>query len=207
MSPARYSNPIKGSDWRHLINELESQGWRFVVLGSGHVQFFAPNGKCIVLVSGSPSDHRAFQKILSDLRRCGYVDPKRKKNPLPATVLKKNRYGQRKKTGTKGGDGSRGGNVKVVWAIEQDEDKPGPIRVGFDFFAWEDAWDAVLDDGAWSDPKRAERFAIHAATAFARHLKRYGLDGARSMWDRSTGWYSQANAPDIAIKPLVSLRF
>ena len=123
--------------------------------------------------------------------------PPRASNPLlSSTTLRKNRYGEREKTGTKGGTGGKGASPKVRWTIQQD-DAGGPTRVVFAFYTWEDAWDMALSS-RWSDPKRAERFAIHAAVAFAKHLKKHGTDGAETMWDKSTGWWSKANAPDLA---------
>lgn len=122
--------------------------------------------------------------------------PPRASNPLlSSAVIRKNRYGEREKTGLKGGTGGKGAAPKVQWAIQQDA-AGAPTRVVFRFYAWEDAWDMVLDQ-RWSDPRRAERFAIHAAAAFAKHLKKHGLDGAETMWDKSTGWWSEANAPDL----------
>lgn len=78
FSAVRYQeNPRRGSDWRVLERSLSEQGWRIAPTSKGHIKLFAPDGKCIVLAGGTPSDHRAFDKLKSDLRRCGYRDETR----------------------------------------------------------------------------------------------------------------------------------
>jgi hypothetical protein len=46
-------------------------GWRILPLKSGHERWLSPDGKTQVLVSGTPSDHRAMKNALADLRRAG----------------------------------------------------------------------------------------------------------------------------------------
>ena len=84
---ARQANP-RGSDWRHLTQDLATKGWRIEPTQKGHIKLFAPNGKCIVVASGPPSDFRVLTKIKADLRRCGYQEEARAGNPI---VLHPNR--------------------------------------------------------------------------------------------------------------------
>lgn len=60
-------------DIDQIIRRAKHQGWRVDVGGSGHYRFFAPDGKGLVTVARSPSDHRAILNIEADLRRAGLV--------------------------------------------------------------------------------------------------------------------------------------
>jgi hypothetical protein len=95
----------------------------------------------------------------------------------------------------KSGTGGKGASPKVLWKIQQD-DAGGPTFVVFDMGIQYHRYVRLVRE--WSDPKRAERFAIHAAAAFAKHLKKHGVKGGKTVMDRSTGWWSKANAPDLA---------
>lgn len=58
-------------DVRELIADRERQGWR-VEIGKGHAKAFSPDGKTIVTLPLTPSDHRWKQNALRYLRRGGY---------------------------------------------------------------------------------------------------------------------------------------
>lgn len=61
---------------RELVESLERQGWR-VEQGGRHLKAFSPDGKTIVSLPLTPSDHRWRANALRYLRRGGY-DPSKK---------------------------------------------------------------------------------------------------------------------------------
>ena len=68
------------TDLDHVIREALAQGWQHDLTTRGHHQFFAPNGRDIVVASGTPSDHRAFNNFMAQMKRKGFVmDRKRTK--------------------------------------------------------------------------------------------------------------------------------
>ena len=60
-------------DIKNLIRALESQGWRVEKTRSGHYMAYSPNGKDIVTIPGTPSDHRSMRNTLAALRRAGFT--------------------------------------------------------------------------------------------------------------------------------------
>ena len=60
-------------DLRRLALSAERQGFR-VEEGRRHYKFYAPNGKDIVVIGGSISDHRAHKNNLARLRRAGFKE-------------------------------------------------------------------------------------------------------------------------------------
>jgi len=64
-------------DVRELAADLESQGWRIEQGKSGKLLCKSPDGATIVVLHGTPSDHRWKQNAISQLRRGGYR-PKKK---------------------------------------------------------------------------------------------------------------------------------
>ncbi len=62
---------------RKLVAQLERQGWRVELRGSGHYLAFSPDGKTIVLFASTPSDHRWRKNTIARLRRGGF-DPRKK---------------------------------------------------------------------------------------------------------------------------------
>ena len=59
---------------RELVADLIRQGWDVKPTKSGHFRAYSPDGKTIVTLPGTPSDHRWRQNAIRDLRRGGY-DP------------------------------------------------------------------------------------------------------------------------------------
>lgn len=57
----------------HVIREALAQGWQHDLTTRGHHQFFAPNGRDIVVTSGTPSDHRSFNNFMAQMKRKGFV--------------------------------------------------------------------------------------------------------------------------------------
>lgn len=74
------------SDFLKLVTRLEAQGWRVKRRASGHMTFYAPNGKDMVTASGTPSDSRAWLNFRSQLKRAGYSfsrGPLPRRKPVP----------------------------------------------------------------------------------------------------------------------------
>lgn len=63
---------------RELVREAKRQGWRVEQLKSGHIRLYAPDGKHIVHVSGTPSDRRTLANTIADMRRYGFQWPPRR---------------------------------------------------------------------------------------------------------------------------------
>ncbi len=62
-------------EWRELIEEAQRQGWRAERTQRGHWQLFAPDGRTIVTLPGTPSDWRAFRNTIAQMRRAGFRWP------------------------------------------------------------------------------------------------------------------------------------
>lgn len=63
---------------RHINDEIRlrlQDGWSIDMRGR-HLKLRSPKG-ALVIISRSPSDHRAIRNILSDLRKVERNDPKR----------------------------------------------------------------------------------------------------------------------------------
>lgn len=60
------------SKWRDLFHELTVQGWEVRPTNSNHIKLIPPDAaKRVVIVAGTPSDHRAFQNTRAACRRSG----------------------------------------------------------------------------------------------------------------------------------------
>jgi predicted RNA binding protein YcfA (HicA-like mRNA interferase family) len=64
---------VAKKELKEVIREAENQGWTVRRSKKGHLQFFAPDGKSIVVSGGTPSDHRAMPNLIQRLRRHGFV--------------------------------------------------------------------------------------------------------------------------------------
>jgi hypothetical protein len=62
------------NDIDDVIKRATAQGWRHTRTNAGHHQFFAPNKHNIVTTGGTPSDHRAWDNFMADMKRAGYVN-------------------------------------------------------------------------------------------------------------------------------------
>ena len=59
---------------KDLIRQTTDAGWTYKKTKKGHVQFKSvENSEDIVLVSHTPSDYRAIQKIKADFKRVGLL--------------------------------------------------------------------------------------------------------------------------------------
>jgi hypothetical protein len=54
------------------MREAESQDWRVEQLKSGHWRLYAPDGVHIVHAAGTPSDYRALDNTVAQMRRYGF---------------------------------------------------------------------------------------------------------------------------------------
>ena len=59
---------------RELLAKLKAQGWRVEPTKRGHFAAYAPSGRGIVHIAGTPGDVRSLKKTVSQLRRFGYKD-------------------------------------------------------------------------------------------------------------------------------------
>ena len=58
--------------FRPLAERLEQQGWSVEATANNHLRWVAPSG-AVVVSSSTPSDHRAKQRLTTELRRAGAV--------------------------------------------------------------------------------------------------------------------------------------
>ncbi len=59
-------------DVRDLLDDIAAQGWITEIGKSGKVICKSPDGVTIVVIHGTPSDHRWKQNAISQLKRGGY---------------------------------------------------------------------------------------------------------------------------------------
>lgn len=63
-------------DIRKIEKEAKRQGWRVEPTKKGHVRFVPPDPtKSIVIFSGTPSDRRAINNFVGEMRRQGFRWP------------------------------------------------------------------------------------------------------------------------------------
>ena len=63
-------------DLNKIVKTAEKQGWDIKITGGGHLKWTGPEGQ-IVFSARTPSDHRAIQNIIHELKIRGYEPPKR----------------------------------------------------------------------------------------------------------------------------------
>lgn len=56
----------------YLLNRLQRAGHKVEMRGSGHYMVKHSSGKGMVTMSSTPSDKRAYQNMVSQLRRNGF---------------------------------------------------------------------------------------------------------------------------------------
>ncbi len=56
---------------KKLVRQLEQQGWRVEERGA-RFMCFSPDGRTIVPIHKTPSDHRWLKNTLSELRKGGF---------------------------------------------------------------------------------------------------------------------------------------
>lgn len=60
------------SDMQSVIREAQSQGWRYQLTEKGHHQFYSPNGKDIVVASGTSVNNTGWDRFMADMKRAGF---------------------------------------------------------------------------------------------------------------------------------------
>lgn len=70
------------AEWKKLVKEAQGQGWRVQIGGKGQLKLIPKDPYSeIVVLHGTPPDHRAFRNAIARMRRAGLVwPPKRKGN-------------------------------------------------------------------------------------------------------------------------------
>ncbi len=59
-------------DMRKLLAHATQQGFRAEQTSGGHWKVLAPNGRDIIVMSGTPSDRRSWDNFLAQMKRAGY---------------------------------------------------------------------------------------------------------------------------------------
>lgn len=59
-------------DINRIIRQAKEQGFRHQITERNHHQFYSPNGKDIVVHSGTTSDHRGDENFMHEMKRAGY---------------------------------------------------------------------------------------------------------------------------------------
>lgn len=62
------------TDMQRVVKQAEIQGFRVRETTKGHWQFYAPNGKDIVVASGTSCNHTGWSKFMAELRRAGFAE-------------------------------------------------------------------------------------------------------------------------------------
>lgn len=70
------------SNRRALFKALTRAGWGVRRTGGGHLQIRTPDGDVVAYTGTSPSDQRGSRRLLSDLRRAGFLWPPRSRKAL-----------------------------------------------------------------------------------------------------------------------------
>ncbi len=77
MHPKRHENPqakrpsVSAKAIDNLIKKAWEQGWWCEKTAKGHVMAYSPDKMGMVLLPGSPSDHRGIKNARSFLRKYG----------------------------------------------------------------------------------------------------------------------------------------
>lgn len=64
---------MKSSFLENLKKLAKNQNWKFEKTKNNHYKFYSPDGKYIIVVSGTPSDFRAQKKAYADFKRAGMI--------------------------------------------------------------------------------------------------------------------------------------
>jgi hypothetical protein len=67
----------KSRDFQVIKQAAIDQEWRVERTASNHYQFFSPDGVTAVTAGGTYGDRRALKNLVAQLRRGGFVPPKK----------------------------------------------------------------------------------------------------------------------------------
>lgn len=59
-------------DFKAIIKSAEAQGFRVELSNSGHLKWFSPNGRDVIVSGSTESDPRGIKNHLARLRKAGY---------------------------------------------------------------------------------------------------------------------------------------
>ncbi len=62
------------SDMKDVISKAQEQNWRHRLTEKGHHQFLSPNGKDIVVASGTAFDGASWHDFMANMKRAGFRD-------------------------------------------------------------------------------------------------------------------------------------
>jgi predicted RNA binding protein YcfA (HicA-like mRNA interferase family) len=60
------------NDLKKLLSAAQEQGWRIELGKGGHFKLYAPDGVGRVTMSSTPSDRRALNNAIAQMRRFGF---------------------------------------------------------------------------------------------------------------------------------------
>jgi hypothetical protein len=66
-------------DTKKVLEEAERQGFTTRRTSRGHIQVRDQNGQIVAVFSGTASDHRALRNGIAQLKRAGFVWPRKGK--------------------------------------------------------------------------------------------------------------------------------
>lgn len=61
-------------DFKNLLKNLDLAGWRIKSVKSGWIVYPPDPSQSGVTIHGTPSDHRAWNNMMSELRRRGFQE-------------------------------------------------------------------------------------------------------------------------------------
>lgn len=65
---------MPSKDFKTIVEEAEKQGFRIDYRKGGRVMFYSPDkAKPVVTAHQTPSDHRALDNLIAQLRRSGFI--------------------------------------------------------------------------------------------------------------------------------------
>lgn len=61
-------------EYKDLLKKLEQAGWELKPIKSGYIAYPPDKTQSGVTIHGTPSDHRAWKNLMSELRKRGFED-------------------------------------------------------------------------------------------------------------------------------------
>lgn len=60
------------SQLSEILAQLDAQGFTWRRTSKGHVMVYAPDGRSVATLPGTPSDYRSLKNAIAALRRAGF---------------------------------------------------------------------------------------------------------------------------------------